>query len=109
MNRTPQPRDSRQLPWVTLLALLVSVSLALMLATRDLDPPWNAIHQSQASSASSHAPWQRLESDALVWSPPSTQPHISLNPELRRLLPDDLMVHEVLLDDRLHNRPPPSC
>jgi hypothetical protein len=109
VSSTGQIRNPRRFKSAAWLAVLASVGLAFTLATRDLSQLSVPGHLAVVSTASAAIPWQKLETDAVLWVPPITLAHILQASEFRPPLPERATLREALLDERLHNRPPPCC
>jgi hypothetical protein len=109
MRRTAQIQNPRPLKGLTWLAVLASVCLALTLATRYIRPLCVAGNFAVVSADSVVVPWQKLETNAVLWALPVILASALQVSDFRPPLPDALTLRDGLLDDSLHNRPPPSC
>lgn len=89
---------------------LLTVSLALSVATRFVHY-YEAYHtDSKAASYSPQSKRQDLEKDAVQWTPPATAVTYFPPPTFERVTFKDIgSSHRPVLDARLFNRPPPSC
>jgi len=100
--------DHQRSGWCFLVVVLAAFALTASLATRTSVPP--DLHGTTAQSASAQATRQHLDGDAIQWVAPTPVLTALQAPSFYpRFSPAGPPLPNLLFDESLYNRPPPSC
>jgi hypothetical protein len=110
MAKASQPPINGHCRWLRLFVCLTPLLLVAHLTDR-FALHWLTTGSNTIRCGGTHESWQRLQIDAIRWAPPSS--NLNWPPRLKKVVraahdQNDTRLCELLLDENLCSRPPPS-